>query len=99
MTSKINTTDSGVPSVTINYGKESLTLPVTELTELITEALAARKAAYEVVRQGKTAAKAALAEKRDAKKAERETAKAARKAEQIAKAEKRLAALRGEINA
>jgi len=85
--------------VTVSYtganGKPaSLTIPVAEVTPLLVDLLAARKAAYESVRQAKAAERDAKKAEREAKKAEKTEKTAARKADRIAKLEKALADLK-----
>jgi hypothetical protein len=84
--------------VTVTYktarGKDAtLTIPVTQVTELTDALLAARKEAYAHQRAEKTAARAEAQAQRAAKKQARTAKATARKAERVAKLKAQLAEL------
>jgi len=94
MTVKTNSDQVTVEFKGANGKPQTLTIAVTEVTQLTDALLAARKEAYENVRAERTAAKAAAKKEREVKRAER-TAKAQnKKDERIAKLEKQLAELK-----
>ena len=89
MTANANTDTT----VTVKHGKTEITVPVSEVTDLIVELLAARKAAYELARVARNNDKAARAAERAEAKAARLAAAEEKKAAKIAKLNAQLAEL------
>lgn len=87
----IITEDSAV--VTVKIDGKNVSVPLTEVTDLVVALLAARKNGYGQLRTARQTARAAKKADTAAKKAERETAKAARIAAKRTKLEAQLAAL------
>lgn len=88
-------TDGTVAIVVDDIGTEVI-IPVTEVTPLVRDLLAARKGAYDAVRTAKAAAEAEAKAERAAKKAAREAKRAEKRAERKAKLAAALAALEAE---
>lgn len=80
-------------TVTVEVNGEKVTLPLTEVTDLITQLFAARKSGYEALRASKAAATAAAKAEREAKKAERKAAADAKKEARVAKLQEQLTKL------
>lgn len=87
------TVTTNATTITVKHGKTVITCEVTEVTELVTALLAARKEAYGNARSVRTTAKAERTAALAAKKQARLEAKTARVAARKAKLEAELAKL------
>ena len=93
MTKKI-TDNNGTILVTVKHNGQEITLPVTEVTDLVRIALAARKEAYDLARQNRNAISAAKKAEREKARSEKAAEKAAKKAARISDLEAKLAELK-----
>ena len=86
--------DIATETVTITVGSDSISVPLSDASDLVGVVFAARKAGYEAKREVRKAEIAARKAKASAKKEAKAKASAKRKSERISKLEKQLAELK-----